>query len=453
VATVVAPTAAGAGAPGTRALRLAQGRTLLLLFLGYASCYFCRSNLSVASPLLIDELGRRGISHAAAMVSIGSMASWGVFAYAMGKWFLTSLGDYWGGKRNLLIATGGATAFTLLFASSSAMPMFTLAWIGNRLTQSIGWSALVKVSSRWFHYSRYGTVAAILTCSYLVGDAAARQSMGLLLEHGVGWRGLFLFGASVAGLMFLGNLLFLRESRTDEGYAEAEANPRNVFSGAQSQPKSYAALVLPLLRSRAFLMVCLLGFATTMVRETFNTWTPVYLHEFVGFGVSRAAAMSAVFPGVGAISVLLAGWASDRLGRNCRALLLLIGLASTAAALLVLTSLQPHSAGVVLPMVVIGIVAFCLLGPYAFLPGAFALDFGGKQAGAAASGLVDGTGYLGGVLAGNVMARLAVAFGWGGVFITLAVVSAIAALGAGYLYVLNARPAAALPASAAAPAG
>jgi len=61
-------------------------------------------------------------------------------------------------------------------------------------------------------------VAAILTCSYLLGDAAARQSMGLLLQHGVGWRALFVFGASVAGLMFLANLLFLRESRTDEGH-------------------------------------------------------------------------------------------------------------------------------------------------------------------------------------------------------------------------------------------
>jgi OPA family glycerol-3-phosphate transporter-like MFS transporter len=190
-------------------------------------------------------------------------------------------------------------------------------------------------------------------------------------------------------------------------------------------------------------MVCLLGFATTMVRETFNTWTPVYLRDFLGYGVSRAAFLSAIFPGVGAISVLLAGWASDRLGRNCRALLLALGLAATSVALLILTGLRADAAGVVLPVAMIGVVAFCLLGPYAFLPGAFALDFGGKQAGAAASGLVDGTGYLGGVLAGTVMARLSVAFGWGGVFMTLAAVSALAAVGAAYLWVLNARMAAA----------
>ncbi len=441
MASVVAPATTGRAAPSLRSLRIAQCRTLLLLFLGYASCYFCRSNLSVATPLLVDELGRHGVTHADAIVSIGSMASWGVFAYALGKWFLTSLGDYWGGKRNLLIATGGATAFTLLFTSGTSLPLFTFAWVGNRLTQSIGWSALVKVSSKWFNYSRYGTIAAILTCSYLLGDAAARQSMGLLLHFGVSWRGLFLFGAAVAGFMFIANLLLLRESRTEEGHPEAEANPHNVFAHASSAPRSFAALVLPLLRSRAFLMVCLLGFATTMVRETFNTWTPVYLREFLGYGVGRAAVLSAVFPGVGAISVLLAGWASDRLGRNCRALLLALGLAGTAVALVILTSLRPASAGLVLPVAMIGIIAFCLLGPYAFLPGAFALDFGGRQAGAVASGLVDGTGYLGGVLAGTVMARLSVSFGWGGVFITLAGVSALAALGALYLWRLNARAA------------
>jgi sugar phosphate permease len=441
VATVVAPVT-GRAAPSLRSLRIAQCRTLLLLFLGYASCYFCRSNLSVATPLLVDELGRRGVSHADAIISIGSMASLGVFAYAMGKWFLTSLGDYWGGKRNLLIATGGATAFTLLFASGSTLPVFTFAWVGNRLTQSIGWSALVKVSSKWFNYSRYGTIAAVLTCSYLIGDAAARQSMGLLLARGVTWRGLFLFGACVAGFMFLANFLLLRESRVDEGHPEAVANPRNVFSGAQSAPANFVARVVPLLRSRAFLMVCLLGFGATMVRETFNTWTPVYLRDFLGYGVSEAAGVSAIFPGVGALSVLLAGWLSDRLGRNCRALLLAAGLTATAVALLVLTSLRPATAGTALPVVMIGVVAFCLLGPYAFLPGAFALDFGGRQASAAASGLVDGTGYLGGVLAGTVMARLSVAFGWPGVFVTLAVVSALAAFGAAYLWRLTARSAA-----------
>ena len=58
----------------------------------------------------------------------------------------------------------------------------------------------------------------------------------------------------------------------------------------------------PLLRSRPFLLVCLLSFACTIVRESFNTWLPTYLHDHLGYGPGRAAGLSAVFPWAGAAS-------------------------------------------------------------------------------------------------------------------------------------------------------
>jgi len=421
----------------TRSLRRAQTRTLLLLFGGYAACYYCRADLSVATPLLAEELGRRGVSHAEALIHVGTMSSLGVLAYALGKLFLTGLGDYWGGRRNFLIGLGGATLFTLLFAAGGAFPVFTLAWVGNRLTQSLGWAGLIKVSSKWFNYSSYGSIIGILSVSYLVGDALARQQMGMLIERGYGWRALFLFAAIVAGVMLLASFLWLRESRTEAGHPEAIPNPLSLFAATESPPAGVGALLLPLLRSRAFLLVCLLSFACTIVRETFNTWTPQYLHDHLGYSMSHAATMSAVFPGIGALSVLVAGWLSDRLGLNGRSLLMFLGLGATAAALLLLMSVPAGISGSLLPVLTIGVVAFCLLGPYSYLGGAFALDFGGKQASAASSGIIDGIGYLGGILAGDSVARLAAAFGWDGVFVTLAVVSALAAVCAGALHVLN----------------
>jgi sugar phosphate permease len=429
------------GAPG-RSLRYGQLRTILLLFGGYAACYYCRADLSVATPLLVEELGKQGLSHSEALVRIGSISSLGVLAYALGKLFLTGLGDYWGGRRNFLIGVGGAAVFTLLFAAGGTLPMFTLAWLANRLTQSIGWAGLIKVSSRWFDYSSYGSIIGILSISYLVGDAAARQQMGMLIERGYGWRSLFLFAAIVAGVMLIASLLWLRESRAELGHSQAKPNPLNLFAEAQSRPASVGALLLPLLRSRAFLLVCLLSFTCTIIRETFNTWTPVYLRDHLGYSMSHSAGMSAIFPGVGAASVLLAGWLSDRLGLNGRSLLLFLGLTGTAAALLVLMSVRSGPSGAFLAVVVIGVVAFCLLGPYSYLGGAFALDFGGTQASASASGIIDGIGYLGGVLAGDTVARLSVAFGWEGVFVILAAVSAVAAVCAGGLHVLNTRAAA-----------
>jgi OPA family glycerol-3-phosphate transporter-like MFS transporter len=426
-------------APTTRSLRHAQLRTILLLFGGYAACYYCRADLSVATPLLIEELGRHGISHGEALIRIGSMSSLGVLAYALGKLFLTGLGDYWGGRRNFLIGVGGATTFTLMFAAGGTFPVFSLAWLGNRLTQSIAWAGLIKVSSKWFDYSSYGSIIGILSISYLVGDAAARQQMGALIEHGFGWRALFLFAAIVAGIMLLASLIWLRESRVEEGYSEATPNPLNLFAATEAPPASLGALLLPLLRSRAFLLVCLLSFGCTIIRETFNNWTPQYLHDHLGYSVSHAATLSAVFPGVGAVSVLVAGWLSDRLGLNGRSLLLFLGLGGTVAALLVLMSVRAGNSTSLLPLATIGVVAFCLLGPYSYLGGAFALDFGGKQASAASSGIIDGIGYLGGVLAGDSVGRLSVAYGWDAVFVALAAVSAAAALCAGALHVLNTR--------------
>lgn len=424
-----------------RRLRLAQLRTVVLLFGGYAACYYCRADLSVSTPLLADELGRQGISHDEALKHIGTISSLGVLAYALGKLFLTGLGDYWGGRRNFLIGVGGAALFTLMFAAGGTLPLFTAAWVGNRLTQSIGWAGLIKVSSRWFDYSSYGTVIGILSISYLVGDALARQQMSLLIAHGHGWRALFVFAAVVAGVMLAANLLLLRESRTQEGHAEARVNPLNLFASTSARPASVGALLAPLLRSRSFLLVCLLSFACTIIRETFNTWTPVYLHDHLGYSMSDPAGLSAVFPAVGVASVLIAGWLSDKLGLTGRSLLLFAGLAGTAAALMVLMSVRPGTSHTLFPILIIALVAFCLLGPYSYLGGAFALDFGGKQASAASSGIIDGIGYLGGVLAGDSVARLAVAFGWDGVFVTLAAVSVLAAVCGGLLHLINTQAA------------
>jgi OPA family glycerol-3-phosphate transporter-like MFS transporter len=66
-----------------------------------------------------------------------------------------------------------------------------------------------------------------------------------------------------------------------------------------------------------------------------------------------------------------------------------------------------------------------MIGLYSYLAGAISLDFGGKQGSATASGLIDGAGYLGGVLAGNGVARISVIWGWKGAFASLAGVAVL----------------------------
>jgi sugar phosphate permease len=441
-------TAAVASPASVRSLRIRQAIVISLLFGGYASLYFCRADLSVATPLLAKELVGRGLRYDDALVRIGGITSLGILAYALGKPFIGGLGDYWGGRVNFLVGLAGATLCTLLFAFSGALPLFTLAWFLNRLLQSGAWAGLLKVSSRWFDYSSHGAIIGVLSLSYLLGDALARAWMGRLIAHGHGWRSLFALAAAVSGTMLIANFIFLRESRVAAGHGDTVANPLNVFGGSRAPPQTVRERLGPLLRSPAFLMVCLLSLVCTIVRETFNDWTPVYMRDFIHLSMSAAAGLSAIFPGVGAISVLVTGWLGDRLGPNGRPRILFMGLAATAVALFLLTTIRPGGTNGAVPIALVGVVALCLLGPYAYLGGAMALDFGGKAAGAVASGIIDGVGYLGAVFAGVGGAKLAVTLGWRGLFATLAVIGAVGAVGAGSLYAMERRAIAARTATA-----
>jgi sugar phosphate permease len=422
-----------------------QGITVALLAFGYAGYYLCRSDLSVAMPMLIQELSRHGVSADVAKVSLGSVASLGVLAYAIGKFPAGWIADFLGGKPNFLGGMAGAILFTILFTFAGAIPFFTLAWMGNRLVQSMGWAGMVKITSRWFNYSTYGTVMGFISLSYLFGDAASREFMARLIDAGFGWRGVFLIAAATLGFLFLLNLVLLKESPENLGFHEPPANPSNLFENAQAQntgeahqPVGLASLLGTFANSRAFWLVCLLSLGVTILRETFNLWIPTYFTQAVGLTVADAAHKSAWFPFFGGLSVLLAGFLSDRLGKNGRSTIILFGLLLTAGTLGIL-ALANFGASQWVPVALVTFIGFVMIGPYSYLAGAISLDFGGKQGSATASGFIDGVGYLGGVLAGNTVAGVSVLWGWKGAFAALAGVALLSSLVAGLYLVLTSQ--------------
>ncbi len=434
---------ASKSSPDTRSsFRLWQILTVTLIAFGYAGYYLCRSDLSVAMPLLIAELARGGMSPDSAKVALGSVASLGVLAYGIGKFPSGWLADFLGGRRNFLLGMTGAILFTVLFGLAGGIPLFTLAWIGNRALQSLGWSGMVKITSRWFSYSAYGTVMGIIALSYLFGDALSREFMARLMDAGMGWRGVFFSAAATLAALLLVSLVLLRETPARLGFPEPPTNPANLFGarGEVPKPASLAALLRPFATSPAFWLVCLLSLGLTIMRETFNLWTPTYFTQAVGLTVADAAHKSALFPLFGGLSVLLAGFLSDRLGKNGRAAIIFYGLLLTTGTLTVL-AWGHFGASRTTPVVLVALVAFVMIGPYSYLSGAISLDFGGKQGSATAAGLIDGVGYLGGVLAGNSVAGISVVWGWNGAFAALAAVALLSSVAAGiYLARLRKLP-------------
>ena len=427
-----------------RKLRLWQSLTLGLMVTGYAGYYLCRSNLSVMLLSIAEELTARGAtpSIAVAKEELGWAVSLGTVGYALGKLAAGSLVDLLGGRQNYLIGMAGAVICTILFGLGGSIPIFTIVWFMNRLIQSLGWPGMIKITSRWFSYASYGTVMGVISLSFLFGDAIARAFMGRLIEAGFGWRGVFGIAAAVLGVLWILNFVLIRESPTELNLPEPETNPSNLFGdlGQDPHPQAAGPLWATLARSPAFWLVCLLSLGVTLLRETFNNWTPTYLVEGVGLEKGKAATMSSLFPFFGGISVLVAGYLGDRFGRTMRAAIILIGmlLCSIALGMLSSTSFAGRSREAI---ILVSAVAFLLIGPYSYLAGAISLDFGGKRGAATACGIIDGVGYLfGGVVAGKVVANLSVSLGWQGVFKVLAIVALLTSVAAACFLANQLRP-------------
>ena len=284
----------------------------------------------------------------------------------------------------------------------------------------------------------------VISLSFLFGDAAARAFMGWLIDAGLGWRDVFWVAGGVLAVLLVLNVALIRESPKELGLPEPETNPDNLFGalGEDPHPEAAGPLLATLARSPAFWIVCLLSLGLTLLRETFNNWTPTYLVEGVGLSKGAAAGMSGLFPFFGGISVILAGFLGDRFGRGGRATIILGGILLCGLALAVLgsTSFAGRSREA---LVLVAAVAFLLIGPYSYLAGAISLDFGGKRGGATACGLIDGVGYLfGGVVAGKVVSSLSHTLGWQGVFKMLAAVALLTGVVAAFFLVNQLRPAA-----------
>ena len=272
-------------------LRRWQGLTVGLMVLGYAGYYLCRSNLAVTLLSIAEDLTAQGETPSVAVAKerLGWAVTLGTVGYAMGKFAAGSLVDLLGGRRNYLIGMAGAVTCTGLFALGGSIPVFTLVWFGNRLIQSLGWPGMIKITSRWFSYTRYGTVMGVISLSFLFGDALARAFMGRLIEAGLGWRGVFWVAAGVLGVLWIINFALIRESPGELGFPEPETNPENLFGelGQDPHPEAAGPLWTTLARSPAFWLVCLLSLGVTFLRETFNNWTPTYLEESVRLDQGR----------------------------------------------------------------------------------------------------------------------------------------------------------------------
>jgi OPA family glycerol-3-phosphate transporter-like MFS transporter len=411
-----------------------QTTTIVGLFIGYSGYYICRSNLAVATPLIITQFSGQGINKEV----MGQIASLGVIFYALGKVVNGVLGDFIGGRKVFLIGMAGSVIATIAFGMGTGVAVFFVAWAMNRLVQSMGWGGLVKTTANWVAYQSYGRIMALLSLSFLFGDIVAKLLLGQLIKMDIGWRELFFVAAALLTIIACISFFLVKNKPESVGYKSPAVNPDNLFiADEQSEkPQSMKELLLPYFKSLPFLLMLVMSFGLTAIREAFNFWIPTYLFESTGFSEGEASQFSAAFPVFGMISILGAGYLSDTLLKGKRGIL--IGVACIPITF-VLCMMGLGLKGEVIPLILISLVGLLVLGPYSFLAGAMSLDMGGRKGAATASGLMDAVGYVGGTLAVWLTGRLAERSGWNSAFIVLATIAAFTAVAAFIYYLTQER--------------
>jgi sugar phosphate permease len=213
--------------------------------------------------------------------------------------------------------------------------------------------------------------------------------------------------------------------------------PRDVPAVGPKSSTFSLRRTLDLFGERKFLVVVALSFTLTLLRETFNFWTVDFIRTEGGPTVSSAMAafLSTPFDLCGAAGIVLMGWVFGRLAPAGRQRLLVVILGSLALLLALLPELFHF--GLWALAAGVGVIGFLVYGPYSLLGGVLSVEVRGKEFAATVSGLVDGTGYIAGILSGRVFGRVLMVGGYRLGFEAMAGLTLIAAVLCCFLYRKN----------------
>ena len=396
------------------------------LVLGYIGVYLCRKNLAVAIPMLQEDFG-------VTREQIGAVASYSTIAYAVGKFLFGPVIDRLGGRfcffaSLILVAIFGAAG-----GLATSVPILVWWYSCNRLAGSAAWGSMMKLVPDWFSPRDLAFASAILSLGFVFGGVCATLLAGQIAAWtSNNWR--IIMAAPSAVLLAIVVFSWFILPRTVRPTVAKDSPVKRGFDWQQ--------FVL-LLKIRQYWIVCGLSFALTLMRETFNTWTVDFFRTEGGPQISTqmAAFMSTPFDAFGALGIISLGWAFGRIGRPARTRLLCAILLTLTALLYYLPLITRQ--GPWLPTIAVAVIGFLAYGPYSLLAGVLSVEIRGKEYVGTVAGIVDGVGYLAGILAGQQFGRLVDAGGYTRGFQSLAILTLISAVLCLFLYPKQAQSTAA----------
>jgi OPA family glycerol-3-phosphate transporter-like MFS transporter len=294
--------------------------------------------------------------------------------------------------------------------------LMAVVWGVNGYFQSFGALSIVKVNAQWFHVLERGTFAGVFGVLIRLGLILAFSGVPFILTV-LPLRFAFWLPGTFVAVMFVVNLLWMRDSPKDAGFGEMDTGEGDADDG---KPASLKFVLQKVFASRTTWLIALCSMMIGMVRRsTVDSWYPKFFRETYMPGAGGDLAHYAPYQGAawgialfGIAGGFAFGIASDRLYAGRRAPVITYGFLGMAGMLCLLGISGRVGLGPWAPALCLGVLSFFVNGAHGMVGGAASMDFGGRKAAATAAGLFDGMQYLASSLVGVGMGWVLDHWGW-----------------------------------------
>lgn len=245
--------------------------------------------------------------------------------------------------------------------------------------------------------------------------------------HYGAWRWCFILPAIVAllGSVFL--FFFLKDSPTDVGLPEVVGEKKAIVQTEEEKAEYKGFVREYVYRNPIIWILAITNFMVYIVRFACLDWGPTILTESKGMSLAAATTVCVVFELIGGnLGMLFWGWATDHVFKSKAhhsSLVCMLGVALSVAAFWVI----PSGASWWVSMIPFAFIGFFIYGPQALL-GICAVQHATNRASATANGILGIFGYASTIVSGIIFGFIAEHWDWNIVFLTMLIVSVVAAM-------------------------
>ncbi len=370
----------------------------LICYFAYTSIYVARLNLSIASPEFLAE----GLLNEAQIGLLGAAFS---VIYACGRLLNGIIGDKtapWIMISTGLVLTGISN---LLFGLLPPFLGMFLLWGINAYAQSMLWSSMLCIISQ-----TYGPEQAKQKTSFLVTSVATGNILGILfntvLVTNLGVQFAFVIPG---GITLIACVLVMLSTRHIRPLADTASKKSSFFS---------------LLKQKEIIVLLFPAFFHGIVKENISLWMAVYFVDRFQIDLAASALFVLFIPAIGFVGRMIYPFVF----RLCREKEHLVSIISF---LICCVAVLPLCLDTVTPV----IAAICLSLLYAAVSmintsmlSIYPIRYAAMGKVASVSGIMDFATYLGGGLGSLVYGAIIGSLGYGGMYYSWLVVSAVSAV-------------------------